>query len=316
MTQQDIKTPLDQALEWCIRLQDAGVSEAELKAFDEWLARSRAHHEAWQRAQQVWSTSRTVADAFVESQRAKPKPRRLFQWMGWATAALIILTVGRMNISPSIWADYRTSVAQTRIWNLEDGSSIQLAPQTALDVKFNAGERRVLLYQGEAWFKVAANPSRPFIVEASDGSTRALGTAFDVKIKDDSVAVTVTEHAVRVEQHGQQVDVQQGQTLRYDRTGISQPLAINLNQQLAWRQQRLVFKGAPLSEVIDQLQPHSSSRLLIADDALDSLSVTAAFDAQQPMAALQSLAVILPIQVTTFGPWLTLIRADVKKIRE
>ena len=84
-------------------------------------------------------------------------------------------------------------------------------------------------------------------------------------------------------------------------------------QQLAWREQRLSFKDAPLAEVIDQLQAYSSSRLLVTDSTLDGLSVTAAFDTRQPQDVLESLQVILPIQVSTVGPWLTLIRASENK---
>ena len=315
MTSTDNESPLDQALHWCVRLQDADVSRAEREAFEQWLGADPAHPPAWQRARQVWDNAGPAAAAFAESPPAPPVSRAFRPWRGWAVAATVLLALGLWNLSPVMWADYRTAVAQTGTWRLDDGSSIQLAPDTALDVRFTAGERRIHLYKGEAWFQVAANPSRPFVVEANDGSVRALGTAFDVKIEAQQVHVAVTEHAVRVEQHGQQVDVQEGQMLSFDRRGIGQPQATHLNQQLAWRQQRLAFKDAPLVQVVEGLQRYSSSRLLITDSALEGLKVTAAFDTRQPLAALSSLEVVLPIQITTVGPWLTLIRADQQKNR-
>ena len=315
MTSTDNESPLDQALHWCVRLQDADVSRAEREAFEQWLGADPAHPPAWQRARQVWDNAGPAAAAFAESPPAPPVSRASRPWRGWAVAATVLLALGLWNLSPVMWADYRTAVAQTGAWRLDDGSSIQLAPDTALDVRFTAGERRIHLYKGEAWFQVAANPSRPFVVEANDGSVRALGTAFDVKIEAQQVHVAVTEHAVRVEQHGQQVDVQEDQMLSFDRRGIGQPQATHLNQQLAWRQQRLAFKDAPLAQVVEGLQRYSSSRLLITDSALEGLKVTAAFDTRQPLAALSSLEVVLPIQITTVGPWLTLIRADQQKNR-
>lgn len=315
MTSTDNESPLDQALLWCVRLQDGDVSQAEREAFEQWLEADPANPPAWQRALQVWDNAGPAAAAFAESPPALAVSRASRPWRGWAVAATVLLALGLWNLSPAIWADYRTAVAQTATWQLADGSSIQLAPDTALDVRFTEGERRIHLYKGEAWFQVAANPSRPFVVEANDGSVRALGTAFDVKIEAQQVRVAVTEHAVRVEQRGQQVDVQEGQMLSFDRSGIGQPQATHLNQQLAWRQQRLAFKDAPLAQVVEGLQRYSSSRLLITDSALEGLKVTAAFDTRQPLAALSSLEVVLPIQVTTVGPWLTLIRADQQKNR-
>lgn len=313
MTRQTSPSPLDQALEWCVRLHDDGVTPAEREAFAQWLAADERHEAAWQRAQQVWGASGEVAQVLASAPAVAKKARRARTWTGWAAAAVVVLAVAGVTLSPAHWADYRTEVAQTRTWTLEDGSSIQLAPRTALDVTFSKGERRIHLYRGEAWFKVAANPARPFVVEAGDATVQALGTAFDVKVDGNRVDVAVTEHKVRVTHPRQQQDVSEGEALHYDRDAVSAPRAVNLMQQLAWREQRLSFKDAPLAEVIEQLQAYSSSRLLVTDSTLDGLSVTAAFDTRQPQDVLESLQVILPIQVSTVGPWLTLIRASENK---
>lgn len=309
MAMNDGQSPMDQALEWCVRLHDAGVSDAEREAFAQWLSADERHASAWLRAQQVWCVAGVAGQAFVTRQAPARPPARRMRWAAWACAAAVLLAVLLPNLSAERWADYRTTVAQTRTITLEDGSSIQMAPQTALDIDFTAQQRRIHLYRGEAWFKVAANPARPFVVEAGDGNVRALGTAFDVKRAPSGVEVIVTEHAVRVTQRQQQVDVAAGQGVRYDPAGISAPQSADIAQQLAWREQRLVFRDTPLHQVVERLRPYTSAYLLVTDETLGRLSITAAVDTRQVDAALGSLQVILPIEVTRIGPWLTLIRA-------
>lgn len=308
MNEHDSHTPLDQALEWCVRLQDAGVTPAEHEAFARWLEADPGHPAAWQRARQVWGVAGVAGHAHVTASRTRRRyvPRRMF--IGLASAAAVLLAVTVFALSPARWADYRTDVAQVRSWTLEDGSTVQLAPHTALDVRFSDGERRLRLHQGEAWFKVAPNPARPFIVEAAGGDVRALGTAFDVQVLEDGASVTVTEHSVRVSSAGQQAEAGEGQALHYGAQGIGALRRVDPGQQLAWREQRLVFRDEPLTQVLQRLQPYSRAHLLLTDTSLAQLRVTAAVQAREADAALQSLQVILPIRVTTLGPWLTLVR--------
>ncbi|WP_336335445.1 FecR family protein [Pseudomonas putida] len=308
MNEHDPHTPLDQALEWCVRLHDAGATPAEHEEFAQWLAADPSHPAAWQRAQQVWGVAGVAGHAQLAASRAMRKRISRRTSLGLASAAAVLLAVAVFALSPAHWADYRTEVAQVRSWTLEDGSTVQLAPQTSLDVSFSAGERRLRLYQGEAWFKVAPDPSRPFIVEAAGGDVRALGTAFDVQVLEDGANVTVTEHSVRVSRAGQQAEAGEGQALHYGAQGIGALRRVEPGQQLAWREQRLVFQDEPLSRVLQRLQPYSRAHLLLTDSSLAQLRVTAAVQAGEADAALQSLQVILPIRVITVGPWLTLVR--------
>ncbi len=308
MNEHDSHTPLDQALEWCVRLQDPGVTPAEQEAFTQWLAADPSHPAAWQRARQVWGVAGVAGNAHVAAGQPTGGRKTWRRSVGLASAAAVLLAVTLFALSPARWADYRTEVAQIRSWTLEDGSTVQLAPQTALDVSFSAGERRLRLYQGEAWFKVAPNPSRPFIVEAAGGDVRALGTAFDVQVLKDGANVTVTEHSVRVSRAGQQTEAGEGQALHYGTQGIGALRSVEPGQQLAWREQRLVFRDEPLSQVLQRLQPYSRAHLLMTDSSLARLRVTAVVQAREADVTLQSLQVILPIRITRVGPWLTLVR--------
>lgn len=306
MTDPQNASPLDQALEWCVRLEDPGATAEQRQAFAHWLAADARHAEAWQRAQQVWQTSGPAARLSAARRPLTPPRRRRLASL--ASAALILLGLLVWGLDPSHHADYRTDVAQVRSWTLEDGSTAQLAPNTALDVDYSAGERRIRLYRGEAWFQVAGNPQRPFIVETEAGTTRALGTAFDVRVLPDGAQVSVTEHVVRITQGKHQLDLASGQAVRYGANGIGAPSTFEADQ-LSWREQRLSFRDQPLQQVIERLQPYSRAHLMLLDERLKTLPVTASIRTSDADAALRSLQVVLPVRVTEVGPWLTLVRA-------
>src|SRR3546814_17289373 len=75
---------------------------------------------------------------------------------------------------------------------LADGSSIELGSDSALSVALGNRQRVVTLYKGEAFFTVAADAGRPFVVQAAGGSAQALGTAFNIKTVEGMAIVTVT----------------------------------------------------------------------------------------------------------------------------
>ncbi|MGH8018374.1 MAG: FecR family protein, partial [Opitutaceae bacterium] len=91
-----------------------------------------------------------------------------------------------------------TDVGTRQTMNLPDGSVVQLNTESAVSVSFTPRERRVRLVRGESHFTVAKNPTRPFIVEADAVAVRAVGTAFNVRLRSHSVDVLVTEGVVRV----------------------------------------------------------------------------------------------------------------------
>src|SRR5690606_7134707 len=95
-------------------------------------------------------------------------------------------------------ADEATGIGERRVVALADGSSITLDSATSVDVKYAANERRIVLRDGQIFVTVAPDTARPFIVEARQGTVRALGTAFNVRAYDGGARVAVTEHAVRV----------------------------------------------------------------------------------------------------------------------
>jgi len=233
--------------------------------------------------------------ASVPAQRGPSRRRFLYAAAGIAAVAApasVLLT------RPGLFADHATAVGERRTIALDDGSKVELAGSSSLSVHFAADLRRLVLHEGEAFFNVVRDPARPFVVDTASGRTRALGTAFDIKMSDPLVTVAVTEHSVLVSANGAEpVTVNEGQMVRYgpNRTGTVRDA--DLDQVEAWRHDRLIFRDTPLGEVVADLERYRGGRIVMTDAALHRLLVTAVFDAGKADAAIDTIADTLPIRV-------------------
>jgi hypothetical protein len=118
-----------------------------------------------------------------------------------ATVLLSVVAVGYIVFSQP-GERYSTPVGGMASLPLQDGSHVTLNTASRVRVELTAGERRIDLDQGEAFFEVAKDKNRPFVVRAGDKRVIAVGTKFSVLREDSDVRVVVTEGTVRVETIG------------------------------------------------------------------------------------------------------------------
>ena len=109
-------------------------------------------------------------------------------------AALLFLGVRTAWYERSI----ETELGEWKTVTLADGSELRLGPNTRLTLDLGDQQRSIALVRGEAFFKVAKDATRPFLVEANAYAVRAVGTQFAVSHRQDELIVTVTEGEVRV----------------------------------------------------------------------------------------------------------------------
>jgi transmembrane sensor len=318
MESEDHRSARQAARHWFVLLRDDAVSDADRHAFSAWLAADPAHRQAWSETEQLWRRM----DAVVPVLRAREPlretvPAPLLSRRGWlkqAAAAALVLGGGTyLATAPALMADHRTAVGERRVIALPDGSVVDLAGDSAVSVAMESGLRRVTLHHGQAYFQVAPDAARPFVVAAGSGEIRALGTAFDVRLGQDSVRVAVSEHAVAVTLDGgrrhEAVRLDEGRALQYGAGGIGPGAAADIAALLSWRQDRLFFQEAPLGEVVADLDRYRPGRIVIADAAVAALPVTGFFHAAQAEAALQTIAATLPVRLTRLTDRLVIIRA-------
>lgn len=300
----------DEAIDWLVRLHSGRATPADHAAFASWRRQSGEHEAAAREAETIWQGLGIAGDRVRRSERKARLTRRAV--LGGAIVAGGGILLERSGlVGPHLFADHVTGIGEQRSVTLADGSSVSLNAGSALSVDFAATERLLTLHHGQAVFAVAHDPARPFIVEAGSGRTRAVGTAFDIDIRPNEVAVTVLEGIVDIATDSApaaSVTAGADERVRYGASGQpSDPEAVDSEAGTAWRRGKLIFDRRPLGDVVAELERYRPGRIVIADGSLRLLEVTGVFDLSEPEAVLNTIEDTLPVHVTRL-PFVTVLR--------
>lgn len=187
---------------------------------------------------------------------------------------------------------YMTAVGQQTTVPLSDGTRIHLNTDSLVEVSYSANSRRIHLVRGEALFEVAKDPSRPFDVHAGSHVVRAVGTAFNVRVSPSAgMEVTVTEGRIRVLEDRA---LRAGTALPAGSSGMESPTAVagqlvtvagdgeprvkalaadELSDRTAWEKGVLVFRGAPLRDVLKEFARYTDRKFVPNDDSIGDIPV-------------------------------------------
>lgn len=290
----------DEAIDWMVRLHSGRSTPEERGAFGRWRAQSAAHEAAAAEAEALWhGLGSAGADMRGERRAARTRMTRRAVLGGLTLGALGLATAGSGLWRSGPKADYATGVNETREITLEDGSRVHLNASSALALHFSRAERRLTLLAGQALFTVTPDAQRPFIVGAGDGWTRAIGTQFDVDIRAEETVVTVVEGKVTVgtERALPGVTLQANETVRYGGGSLGRPRPVDAALATSWRRGKLIFDRRPLADVVNELQRHTNTRIVIASGSLGELEVTGVFDLNDPLSVLETIEQTLPVRV-------------------
>jgi len=187
---------------------------------------------------------------------------------------------------------YATGIAQTRQVDLVDGSHLFIGAKSAVAVRVDDHRREVDLQRGEAFFEVAKDRHRPFIVRAGDTVIRVVGTKFNVSRIGDEVRVNVLEGRVEVRKRPLVpfVSAAPERVLTRDQT----PSAVEPG---AWREGRMVYLEAPLRDVVADANRYSSHPIRLDGDEVGDLRVTVTFRTATVDDLIDNLGRGLPIRV-------------------
>jgi hypothetical protein len=153
------------------------------------------------------------------------------------------------NITTPMGGQYRVK--------LSDSTTVWLNANSSLDfpAAFTGSERRVRV-RGEAYFEVAGNARRPFIVEVGDLQIRVLGTSFDVAAyaNEPVVKTTLAEGAVQLSTHGKRYTLRPGEQAHLNKsTGEVGIAAANLKEVLAWKKGLFYFDNTGIREIMREV---------------------------------------------------------------
>ncbi|MFS3134096.1 FecR family protein [Gluconacetobacter sacchari] len=295
MTEQ--RTPQQAAADWYLSLREDPDGEDLKVRFEQWLIEDDAHAEAWARmnatATRINSAAALYRSAHVAERRAEPTSqrsrrhlRRFFLPVAAVAAMGAVVILNGSDLLLRLRADYVTPVGDTRDLRLADGSTVTLAPHSAIAVETNSEGRSVRLLRGEALFDVRHDAARPFRVMAADVEATDIGTLFDVRMEDNATMVAVRQGKVHVRDPGKaDRDLQAGEWIRVSDdvvTGTMPPNAIG-----AWRDGALIANDQTIAQVMASLRPWSKARIVLTSQALGEKRVTGTYDLHKPEASLR-----------------------------
>jgi transmembrane sensor len=209
-------------------------------------------------------------------------------------------------------SELTTQLAEIRVLTLEDGSLVTLGARSRIETIFTKSIRQVTLLEGEAFFEVTKDPSRPFFVAAQDTLVRVVGTKFDVKRSADIVHVSVLEGIVEVmkpndipkvlatadtSKIAKQVLSAGERVSSARRVALPQVRQIEQVEPGAWRQGRLAYEDASLAEIVADLNRYYDQPISIASSDIGDLRSTLAFQTSEINQVFDVMEAIHPLQV-------------------
>jgi transmembrane sensor len=296
-----------QAAAFVARLQ-ADARGATPAAVQAWIAADPRHAVAFARAEAAWETA--------ERLRADPPPlaspadlgvpswltrrRALGGLLAASAAGAAVTAAWRLSRDVQL---YRTRVGERRVVVLADGSRVELNTASSIEVAMTRAQRNVRLVHGEALFEVAHDKARPFLVDAGAARFRAVGTAFNVRIRDSVVELTVTEGVVAVSRTGEAAHPVEAKHIAAGggalvRAGAVAPVVLDgeiVQQRTAWRDGVIELDGETLAQAIDEFNRYRAQPILLGDERLATIRVGGRFEVDEADKFLLALGSSFPI---------------------
>jgi len=283
-------------------------SDAQERDLQDWLARDPRHPGALLRAQAAWMTLDPPRPAEAAPQDAPARPawlsrRNLLAGGGAAIAASV---AGALMLGGG--TSYATSVGEIRRVPLADGSIAAINTASTIEVKLDDAVRHVRVEQGEAWFQVAKDRQRPFVVAAGRARVRAVGTAFSVRRRAGGADILVTEGGLEV-----WADGAEGHRVRLgagsrgfvaDDAAIEQASAAPsaIDRALAWRSGKVDLAGDRLDGAVAEFNRYNRRRLVVADPAIAGERLDGLFRTDDPEGFAQAVHITLGVPVDLSDP--------------
>ncbi len=305
-------TVFDEASAWIARL-DNGLSTAQAEALRQWLIASPKHKEVlfemaalWDRMEGLSRLSDICPHSVNQSNR--------YRWFLPAASLLIVILGGMWGTYHAYYSDsqierpvaevrnpvdfYETAIGEQSTIHLPDGSQLVLNTNTRVQVKFTDRYRLLKLDRGELHVVVAPDEFRPLSVIAGDRIIQAIGTAFNIEIREDhEIELVVTDgkvligiyeghqpgggHSVPVILPPSSMTVSAGEetvltSAEYELDTIeTDEIAV----KLSWREGNLIFRGETLEDAVAEIGRYTAVEFVILDEESKNVRVAGMFKA-------------------------------------
>jgi transmembrane sensor len=319
------------ASEWLIRRDSGQWTQADKARFELWLEASTLNRVTFLRLELAWEESarlkalgagvagdlppppgrwnldslffrhRTTGPDGTAGRKLPTESIRRGRRLATAASVMIAVAVGfgAFRFGAESGERFTTPIGGLAKVPMLDGSKITLNTSSELRVALTTAERRIHLQEGEAFFEVAHDSKRPFVVEAGGKRVIAVGTKFSVRRNGESIEVIVTEGKVRMEDAGEPlrsaaveasgsampqnaagpVFLLAGESALSNEAGLSvhRGTLEEAETRLSWRDGVLSFRDLPLADAVAEFNRYNVRKITIADPGVAAMRVEGNF---------------------------------------
>lgn len=323
------------AVEWFLRVRSDDAGSADLPGLKRWIESDPQNAVAYQQVCAAWNTVGLYAsapeivvgrrDALQDSHNAgrhqsptryllaaglRTASRVIGARKGWALAvsAAVLLMTGTFWLLAPRSIVYATDLGEQRTILLPDRSVVALDAHSRARVRFSDKERVVWLEEGQARFKVAKDPLRPFRVRVRNQTVLALGTQFDIDLVSHNVFVTLIEGHVAVAgvptktgpaQSGETItrELTAGEALVVRDDGRAVLLShVDLTRATAWQSGKIFFDNEPMSSAVERINRYSHKQVEV-DQLVAGVGISGVFNTGDTDAFIEAVTAYFPVDV-------------------
>ncbi len=263
--------------------------------------------------------SRTVRQAATRVKLLRKRKKSLSLGRRVASiAAAIIVSLGGLWLWqwPALnegVTSYQTAIGEQKTVMLSDGSLVTLNTDSELSVAMTDNLRRLHLIRGEVYFEVAKDKNRPFEVAVQKAFVKAVGTAFNIHHRDAEVSILVTEGKVEVKskfaplspaQEIKQLSEKKeflvtGDQIIFGREKLKriQLEEKMINRRTLWREGKIILDNKSLAEIVREIQPYTTEKIVIADEEVAILIAGGVFKMGEINSFFNALESALPVKI-------------------
>lgn len=298
------------------------ASEEETAAVEKWIAADKANEADYRLLEKLWHTPasqepilfntekalQTVTAQIDAGENAGKKASLFSLQRAVAIAAMLVITLAVWWIGASRnGTDIVQALADVKEVQLQDGSKVYLRKGAVLQYPHTfKGNKRTVTLTGEAFFDVAPNSAKPFIITARQIEVTVVGTSFSVIAGNDSMEVIVKTGKVAVKGIDNKflhLFVAPGERALYSHENLTK--SINTDENFnAWQSKQLLFRNTPLPHVVATLSDYYKARIdcdTIGLPEMARTTVTVTFNNQTLDSVLQELSMITPYEAKQLG---------------
>ncbi|GBR00466.1 anti-sigma factor FoxR [Gluconacetobacter liquefaciens] len=278
------------AARWSARLRAEDCTEDEQRRFTAWLDEHPRHREVFSLMSGVWASSATLGYS-----RSRPASRRAILTVGIGLAASLFGLPG----TPAEAMILRTATGERRRCTLQGGADLLLDTQSMLILPPANTHGQARLSAGRIALSLP-NGAFPLRLATATGMLASSAGQFDIGVLDDGLAATVLAGSLTAfPASGSSTPITIGSGTRLTlRTGhppcIDHP---RLDELIAWRTGRVLFRDTPLAEAVMEMNRYSKIKMEIISPSLGTLRISGLYHTGNMAGFARALAHLLPVRV-------------------